>query len=147
MHKDDTEALVSLKLSNYSLKRQVIKRQLTLFLIYLCKVLLEMDSGTSYMLNKCSTMELQPGPMVWFLYALLVQRGRTTSPPPGDTFLSLVTSLYPFTWKVHPGSCYAKQPAHAAALVNQQSFRGVVAMGTRTPDFAPHLGPPGATVP
>lgn len=39
-----------------------------------------MDSGTSYMLNKCSTMELQPGPMVWFLCALLVQRG-TTSPP------------------------------------------------------------------
>lgn len=39
-----------------------------------------MDSDTSYMLNKCSTMELQPGPMVWFLCALLVQRG-TTSPP------------------------------------------------------------------
>lgn len=45
-----------------------------------------MDSGTSYMLNKCSTMELQPGPMVWFLYALLVQRGRTTSPPPRGHF-------------------------------------------------------------
>lgn len=65
--------------------------------------------------------------------------------PVGDTFVSLVTSLQPFTVKVHPGCCYAKQRAHAA-LVNQQSFRGVVAMGTRTLDFVPHLEPPGATV-
>lgn len=65
--------------------------------------------------------------------------------PVGDTSVSLVTSLYPFTVKVHPGRCYAKQPAQAT-LVNQQSFRGVVAMGTRILDFVPYLKPPGATV-